>query len=280
VEIGLKPDGYFIIEQRNAKRTVRREFQNEILNIGWTAMLAKPPIADSAMVPKYLFFGIGETPATKDDLGLEQRITPGKLFTSASYSGLTNAGNLTAYSQVFVRFDYAPGELSGVRWTEVGLAYGEEYEEPFNRAIISDEARVPVPLVVLPDDAVTVYVRLRLFLNGWGETAFIGDLYEGVKTMSPNISSSTVGLWIRGLPLVEAVMGGQTATRVQDHPPKTIFRWNLGPLNSPFEASTLSLRGRGGTEFLRIDFDAVKRPQAPVDWIYKLDLGVTIVRFD
>ena len=280
MEIGLKPDGYFIIEQRNSKRTARREFQNEILHVGWNAMLTKPHVADGAMVPKYLFFGIGETPATKNDTGLEQRITPGKFFTSVAYSGLTNAGNLTAYSQVFVRFDYAPGELSGVRWTEVGLAYGESYTEPFNRAIISDEARVPTPLVVLPDDSVTVYVRLRLFLNGWGQKVFIGSEYEGISTMSPNISSSTVGMWARGLPLVEAVMGGQTATRVQNHPPRTVFRWNLGPLNSPFEASTLSLRGRGSTEFLRIDFDQHKRPKAPVDWIYKLDLGVTIVRFD
>ena len=280
MELGVKPEGHITIERRSGRGVVRQEFDNEILNVGWHSMLARAHVADGAMVPKYLFFGIGETEPTKDDLGLEQRITPGKLFTSVSYSGLTNAGNLTAYSQVFVRFDFAPGELSGVRWTEVGTAYGENYEEPFNRAIIMDEARVPVPLVCLPDESVTVFVRLRLFLNGWGETALIGDLYEGVKTMSPNISSATIGLWVKGLPVVEARMGGVTATRIQNYPPRAIFRWDLGPLNSPFEASTLSLRGLSSTEFLRIDFDAVKRPKAPIDWIYKLNLGVNIVRFD
>jgi hypothetical protein len=277
VTLGVKPEGHITIELRNADGVQTREFDNVVLDGGWASLLSRMLSADGSMVPKWLYFGIGESEPSKFDPGLEQRLTNGKAHTSIAYSGLVDAGKLTAYSQAIVRFDYAPGELSGVRWTEVGLAYGDNYVEPYNRALIMDEARVPTPLVCLPDQTVTVYVRLRLWVTGWGTKVQTG-IVSGTLNLNGNIQSATNGLWIKGFPLNSAVLGTLAPWVREVYAPPSA-RWYF-VTNANFSASFIAFRARSDVEMLRIELDVDKPVTKPNGWTLHFRIGITIVRGD
>jgi hypothetical protein len=276
VTLGVRPEGHITIELRNADGVQTREFDNVVLDSGWDSLISRMLTADAAAVPKWLYFGIGESEPSKSDSGLEQRLTNGKAHTSIAYSGLVNAGNLTAYSQAIVRFDYAPGELSGVRWTEVGLAYGNSYVEPYNRALIMDEARVPTPLVCLADQTVTVYVRLRLWLTGWGSRVETG-IVSGTLNLNGNIQSTTNGLWIKGFPLNSAVLGSLAPLAREGYAPPS-SRWYFVTNADNFSASFIAFRARSDIEMLRIDLDNDKWITKPNGWALHFRIGITIVR--
>lgn len=274
MDLGVRPEGHITIEV-DGKPV--REFSNIVLNGGWESLLSRMLDADGSMVPKWLYFGTGDSEPSADDPGLEQRITAGKNHTSIVYGGLTDVSKLIAYSEALVRFDYAPGELSGYRWAELGLAYDNEYAEPYNRALVLDENRIPVPLVVLPDQEVTVYVRLRLYATGWGSRVETGDV-RGVLTMSPNISSPTVGLWRKGFPLQTALLGTLAAIREVYNPPSAKFLFVTG---STLSASTIFFRSRDNIGMLQIDLD---NPSSLITNLTGLNLHfrieITIVRGD
>ena len=275
IGLGVRPEGHITIELRNADGVQKREFHNVVLNGGWDAMMFRMLDADGSMVPKFLYFGVGDSEPTKEDPGLEQRMTTAKAHTSIAYGGLVDAGTLTAYSQAIVRFDYAPGELSGVRWTELGLSYGTNYETPFNRALVLDENEIPVPLVCLPDQEVIVYVRLRLYFTGWATRVETG-IVNGTLQLSGNIESPTNGLWIKGFPLQSAIAGGVTGIREGYNPPSTKYYFVT---SAAWTASFIAFRARSDVEMCRIDLDFPYLTK-PAGWTVHFRIGITIVRSD
>lgn len=165
ITFGVKATGSIEITVGNAVR----KFPNVVLDDGWHRLASKSGLSEGSMVPKWLRFGIGTTEPSESDAGLEERIdSTTKQATSVTYGGLIDATRQSAYSEALVRFDYAAGEITG-EWTELGLSYDEDYAEPYNRALVRDENWFPAPLLVLSDQPVTVFVRLRIhFDQDWG----------------------------------------------------------------------------------------------------------------
>ena len=249
-------------------------FPNVVLDVGWQNLLARNlGNADGEIVPKWLWFGLGDDDPAPGQTGLQDRQSIGKYATSVEYRGQIDGGRQTAWHEAVVRFDFEPGELTGL-WSEVGLSYDSEYADPYNRALIMDENRVPIPMIVPEYMGATVYARLRLYLGGWGQAVSIGDLYNGTVTIATNAVGSS-GLWVKGLPNIQVIKGGITASRIQPSP-DAVFRWQVGPLDSPWSFSMLSLRGRSSTEMMRIDLDDVVT--VGKGWTYNMDLGINFSR--
>lgn len=250
MELGVRPEGRVTIEVGDR----RLEFDNLVLNAGFDSLMTRAVSADEAMVPKFLRFGTGKTEPTVSDSGLEIPSGPIKAHTSIAYGGLVNAGDLSAYSQAIVRFDFDAGELSGVRWSELALSYNADGSEPYNRALILDENEVPTELVCLEDQPVTVYIRLRLFLLGWGDPVAVNGI-TGTIQMNGNIQSPTVGLWIKGFPFVDTLMAGTAGIR-EGYTPGDYgakFYTPIAPWTT-FTSSQIDFRARSSTTMMSLNF--------------------------
>jgi hypothetical protein len=251
IALGVKPEGEIAIRLKNRDGETWRRFSNIVTDQGWVTMIQKINEADGAMAPKFLRFGLSDEEPSRADTSLIQPAGPIKGHTSITYGGLVNAGQLIAYSTAFIRFDFAPGELSGQRWAELGLSYNSNGTSLYNRALIRDENGVPVPLVCLPDQSVTVWVRLRLYLNGWGTPVNIGGVTGTIAMNSGGAQSTTSNMWVRGLPLWDATMAGITSQRERFNPPSVQQYFAVGPSGS-WSASEILFRGRGGQSFMSI----------------------------
>lgn len=252
IDLGVRPEGHIAIRARNRDGEVWRHFSNIVTDQGWLTMISKITEADGAMTPKFLRFGLSDEEPERSDTSLLMPVGPIKGHTSITYGGLVNAGQLTAYSTAFVRFDFAPGELSGHRLTELGLSYNADGTSLYNRALIRDENKIPVPLVCLPDQAVTVWVRLRLYLNGWGTPVNIGGVTGTIAMNSGGIQSTTANMWVRGLPLWDATMAGVTSQRERFNPPSVQQYFAVGP-DGAWSASEILFLGRGGQSFMSVN---------------------------
>lgn len=257
LDLGMTPTGEVEIQVGDR----RRRFDNLVLDRGWGSLASRSDGPDGSMVPRWLSFGTGDSDPHPSDSGLEQRMAASeKEATSVAYGGLINATVFDAYSEAVVRFDYAAGELTGDNWTELGLAYGSGYSEPYNRALIRDESRVPVPLVVLSDEPVTVYVRLRLHFNGgWGRVVDLSSHIPGLTgtvNLDNNIGDGDRNIWRKGLPIHSAIMGGTTGTResLDLSVPSAVFYYKLWPYTD-WSATRITFRGRDNTNFIYLDFD-------------------------
>lgn len=252
MDIGVRPEGHVTIELRNADGVRRLEFDNLVTDAGWARLLDRATLdTDAALLPQYLRFGLNDEEPTRADDGLNQPIALIKYRTSVAYGGLVDSGSLTAYSQAIVRFDYDAGELSGQRLTELGLCYGSTGTESYNRALVRDENRVPTALVCLPDDTVTVYVRLRLYLTGWGTAAQLGP-YAGVIQMTGGAQSTTANMWVKGLPVRKVTIGDQTTERLTPVPPNYEHYLFHGPYSTLWEASLITFYGRDNASFMTV----------------------------
>lgn len=253
MELGLKPEGHITIELRNADGVERLEFDNLVTDSGWSAFLARTTVnADSALVPKFLRFGLGDEEPTLGDTALHQSLPLIRGHTSIVYGGLVDAGKLTAYSSATVRFDFAPGELSGHRLTELGLSYNADGTDLYNRALIRDENAVPTPLVCLSDQEVVVYVRLRLYLTGWTEPVQLGPYSGTIQMNSGGAQSTTANMWVKGLPTAKVVIGNQTAIALTPDAPRYEHYLFHGPYTTWWSASLITFYGRDNASFLSV----------------------------
>lgn len=275
LDLGVTPTGQ--VEIRVGGRA--RRFDNLVLDAGWASLLARTGDDDGDMVPRWLSFGTGDGDPHPGQGGLEQRVASSeKQASSVEYGGFVDATTLTAYSEAVVRFDYEAGELTGDNWSELGLAYGEGYSEPYNRALIRDENREPVPLVVLSDEPVTVYVRLRLYMTGWGSTVSLNNLgATGTLTVESAVASETEGIWLKGFPIVSAAMGGETGQQeaLDLSVPTCKHYFAVSPSGS-LSASRIQYRARDGATHLSVDLDPeIEKPDGLA--LY-LRVRITIVR--
>ena len=250
MELGVRPEGRVTIEVGDR----RLEFDNLVLNSGFDSMMVRAVSADEAMVPKFLRFGTGDEEPVLTDTGLHAPYGPIKAHTGIAYGGLVDAGTLTAYSQAIVRFDFAPGELSGARLNELALSYNADGTEVYNRAMIRDENGIATSLVCLPDQAVTVYIRLRLFLRGWGDFIAVNGI-TGTIQMNGNIQSTTNGLWIKGFPFLNTLMAGATGLR-EGYTPGDYgakFYTPIAPWTT-FTSTQIDFRARSNVTMMSLNF--------------------------
>ena len=254
IALGVRPEGQISIRLRRPGEERWLEFSNIVTDHGWVTMIAKIDEADGAMTPKFLRFGLSDEEPSRADTAILMPVGPIRGHTSIVYGGLVNAGQLTAYSDAFLRFDFAPGELSGHRLAELGLSFNADGTSLYNRALVRDENQIPVPLVCLPDQEVTVYVRLRLYLNGWGTPVNIGGVTGTLAMNSGGAQSTTANMWVRGLPLYDATMAGVTSIRERFYPPSVQQYFAVGP-SGAWSATEVLFRGRGGQSFMSIIFD-------------------------
>lgn len=258
ISVGIRPTGQITIEQGGKART----FSNLVLEKGWRSLVSRGSSGSGEMVPKWLYFGTGETEPSHDDEALEQVAQhTGKEAASIEYGGFVNASDRTAYSEAIARFDYGPGEITG-EWTELGLFYDSDRQEPYNRALVRDENGVPVPLLVLSDQPVTVYVRLRIHLDTeWGREIELGEGMPGVIgtiSVDNNIAVDGKGVWQTGLPLITSRAGGRLMTReslVAEEATSTFSL--LVPPFTEWSASRLTLNSGSSTALLHVDFSPV-----------------------
>lgn len=268
LDLGVTPTGR--VEIQVGER--RLAFDNLVLDRGWEALLDRTSGSDGAMVPTWLHFGTGDSDPDPADGGLEARANgSAKQAASQIYGGFVDVSTLTMYSEVVVRFDYAAGELTGDDWTELGLSYDQAYAEPYNRALIRDENGAPVPLVVLSDEPVTVYVRLRLYLHGWGHTfgmnsdppASLGQLtYGGLPelsctvTLDSNIADPDTGMWKKGFPVATALAGGVRGSQESfDRSTATATMLMDIGRSGAWSASRITYEGRSNAPMIHLDVE-------------------------
>lgn len=175
VGIGVGLAGRFSVEKRNRNGDITwsSEFDNLVLDVGWDNF--KQQLIDRAShpMPNYLYLGTGTSEPQATDSGLEKvsETLPGKLRTHPSDDEYED-NEEDRWAQVTKKFKYEEGEAEGV-WTELGLAYGSDYDAPYNRSLIRDQNGDPVSLTILSDEYLTVYVQLRLYFgDATGEGSF------------------------------------------------------------------------------------------------------------
>lgn len=155
-------------------------FKNVVLNIGRTSLLSRIMNDDSNAdnAPMYLYLGTGTTTPTPDDPGLESPSSSlsGKRAAHSSHDGDDSLETHLKYTST-LRFDYEEGEAEGT-WTELGLAFGESYNEPYNRSLFKDKDGNPVSITVLSDEYLQVFVDLIMYVP-FGEVASGTIVYDG-----------------------------------------------------------------------------------------------------
>lgn len=166
VSIGLNTR--FSIEKWSLFRGVSEglTFDNIVLDVGWKNLKAR--LLTTEATPGFLYLGTGTSTPSESDLGLISlsETLGGKEASSITHSTpVLDAGSEKIVAKAFLRFDYGPGEAEGV-WNEMGLAFGESYNDPYNRALFRDEEGDPISLTVLSDEHLRVFVELTMHLPG------------------------------------------------------------------------------------------------------------------
>lgn len=160
--------------------TVEAAFKNVVLDAGRASLLSRIMNANSNTdnAPKYLFLGTGTTTPMASDPGLESPASglPGKRAASFGHMVDSPTGGHVKYT-TRMRFDYDEGEAEGT-WTELGLAFGESYTEPYNRSLFKDENGSPISITVLSDEYLQVFIDLIIYVP-WGEVASGSFIYDG-----------------------------------------------------------------------------------------------------
>lgn len=193
VGIGLDVEGHIKVEKWAKGGPVEvREFPNVVLNVGWENM--KTRFTVDPVNPRYLYLGTGTTEPKATDTGLQAigSSLGSKFRFSESFGGNASQRRF----DVTIRFDYGEGEAQGT-WTELGLAYGETYTQPFNRALFRDQNGAPQAITVLSDEFLRVFVTLHLFVIFDSDQVFHWN-FNGVPATSeftPGIKNNTEG-WL------------------------------------------------------------------------------------
>lgn len=204
----LSPSGHVtaIVSGESASRV--HKFPNVVLNSGWRELVTRSLENNPDMAPTWLFFGVSDAEPSPEQTGLiEREAGTANQSVSQTYGGFIDTTYLSAYSEVVLRFDYPAGAMTG-EWSEIGLAFDSGYAKPYNRALIADENGVPTPLLVLSHESVTVYVRLRINLAGWGETMQIAEGVTGILQVKADMADPLRNIWKTGLPITRCLIGG------------------------------------------------------------------------
>ena len=170
--VGLKPHGRFCVEKGSRRRQTceRLRFDNIVLDTGWENFKQKAFFA--YCFPDYLFLGTGTSEPQRTDLGLEavsQQLPGCHRTTNETDFAVRYTEGEPLLHEVTLRFDYGEGVAEGV-WTELGLAYGRDYTEPYNRSLFRDENGNPISLTILSDEYLTVFVQLQLLIDTTPQT--------------------------------------------------------------------------------------------------------------
>lgn len=174
-KIGMNPTGHITIQKhrKGEEPHWQSDFKNIVLDAGWENLKYFLSIEKYGIAKQfYLFLGTGTTAPTPQDPGLESL--------SSTLGGKYNNNDAIEYGgesggrspTVRLKFEYAEGEAEGV-WTELGLAFDEQYSRPYNRSLIKDEDGNPTSLTILSDEFLTVYVTLTMHFATLDETTTI-----------------------------------------------------------------------------------------------------------
>jgi hypothetical protein len=170
--IPLRPTGIVRAVVWSPSKGIVRDvtFHNIVLNVGWDNLKSR---WNTNMTPRYLYLGTGTTEPRVTDTGLAaiSQTLAGKLNTSSALYA-----NKNGYDAARMEFNYGEGEAQGT-WTELGLAYGTTYTEPYNRALFRGVDGQPISLTVLSNEYLRVFVELRMYFptsQAGGTFAFNG----------------------------------------------------------------------------------------------------------
>ena len=186
--------GEFRLEKhRGGIVTEVRSFANVVMDAPFNQLIADLRGSNAWQAAQYLYLGTGDSEPTPDDPGLEQRSSlPAKLASSHVFSNWIDAPYGERWADVTLQFDYAVGEATG-EWAEIGAAADAGYAAPYNRALIRDENGAPTSLVVMSDEALTVYLTLRL-REGLGFPGRGSTVYRG-KTIGFSLTPVNSRYW-------------------------------------------------------------------------------------
>ncbi len=163
----MKLVGRFVVQKRDRNKNLIQEFKfsNIVLDLGWDSFASRWPGYFGDLPPKYLFLGTGTSEPAATDSGLESvsSTLAGLLRSAASYSGEDDPNGSWEYTSITQTFEYGEGEAEGT-WTELGLAYNQDYTEPYNRSLFRDENGNAISIEVLSDEFLTVFVETGLYL--------------------------------------------------------------------------------------------------------------------
>lgn len=202
IGIAVRPTGHILIKKHGPGGDVRWKsgFDNIVLDVGWNNLINNVDQTNRwAHVPKYLYLGSGTTEPAATDSGLESAsgTLPGKLRSGTSIGGSSTTDRYASVNQTFV---YGQGEAEGV-WTELGLAYGSTYTEPYNRSLIRDDLGNPISLTILSDEFLTVYVELRMYFPDTGSITgqldYNGQAIDWTATMNATPLTEPTAQWGR-----------------------------------------------------------------------------------
>lgn len=249
IKAGMALEGSFRVQKTNRHGDILfdTEFSNLVHDVGWSnfkAKMAATSDENAVVQPKYLYLGSGTSEPLPSDGGLEQisATLPGKYRAVTDVNNRSEFSGGVAWVELNQTFNYAEGEAEGV-WTEVGLAYGSTYDEPYNRALIRDESGAPISITVLSDEFLTIYSTVRLyFVQTPAASSTI--TYNGVDhtvtwTISNNILNGSFGnynVWLSGLPDRFAIVGTKT---VLNHITDLQWSANEAKVVDPGDARTI-----------------------------------------
>ena len=163
IHLPASVSGELRLEKRRAGVVTEvRAFHNLVMTGPFNQLIADLRGDNAWQNAQYLFLGTGDSEPTPTDSGLEQRSgLAGKLASSQTFTNWVDPPNGERWADVTLQYDFAVGEATG-EWAEIGAADDADYSTPYNRSLIRDENGVPTSLVVLSDEALTVYLTLRL----------------------------------------------------------------------------------------------------------------------
>jgi len=163
IHLPASVSGELRLEKRRAGVVTEvRAFHNLVMTGPFNQLIADLRGDNAWQNAQYLFLGTGDSEPTPTDSGLEQRSgLAGKLASSQAFTNWVDPPNGERWADVTLQYDFAVGEATG-EWAEIGAAADAGYVAPYNRALIRDENGAPTSLVVLSDEALTVYLTLRL----------------------------------------------------------------------------------------------------------------------
>jgi len=302
VDVGLS--GHFTLTavKKDGTRRELANFPNLILNQG----LDRLCVPSSYNVIFYAQVGSGSTPVAAGQTQLAAWLAG---ITAPLQADLTQLNEPPYYSESRKTWRFPEGRAAGVI-AEVGVGWAETGQTLFSRALVLDAAGNPTTVTVLPDEALDVTYRLRVYpslvdslstlnINGVAHTLTMRPSRAGQRDQfnqpyvgDPNAAvfySTATGVYTGGIgPLTSAPSGSESSgnsTRITVPYTPGTFRAE-GRLRFPLTSGNLAggLRSMevrslaGGLGRYQIEFDP---PIPKTDkQIFTVDLRFQLARRD